>query len=70
MGPDTSIRVGTDADCDVYVAVVGALEFCTPGLGGGKSPETRKALLNLMDAIRKDNEADPSRDWWRIREEG
>ena len=36
-----------------------SMEFCTPGAGGGQSPHTRKALINLYEAIQKDNAENP-----------
>lgn len=68
MGPDQVMRVGFDGDRDIYVVVsdeeaVASLEFCTIGTGGGRSPHTRKALVALMKAMRKDNLTDPSRDF-------
>lgn len=35
------------------------LEFCSMAGGGGRSTHTRKALLALMEAIKKDNEERP-----------
>lgn len=35
------------------------IEFCTIGMGGGKSPHTLKALKNLMVAMEKDNLENP-----------
>lgn len=72
MDPHASIRVGLDDDSDVYVCVADAngstdVEFCTGFNGGGKSPNTRLALINLMLAIEADNAADSSRDWWSKR---
>jgi hypothetical protein len=34
-------------------------EFCTVGTGGGQSPRTREALLELMNAIDEDNRESP-----------
>ena len=56
-----------DGDGDVIVSVQpqtdgglvgnGAnIEFCTIGNGGGGSPRTFAALLNLMEAMKLDNE--------------
>jgi hypothetical protein len=36
-----------------------SVEFCTIGAGGGRSPNTRKALLELFKAIELDNLEDP-----------
>lgn len=35
------------------------VEFCSMAGGGGRSAHTRKALLELMEAIKKDNEERP-----------
>lgn len=72
------LRVGLDSDNDVYVNLwdrgrhegefqTVSIEFCNGGGGGGKSPRTRAALINLMTAIEQDNEADPSKDWQAAR---
>lgn len=51
------LRLVLDGDGDVSVALVlpghGFLdvEFCTPGIGGGKSPRTWKALRDLFAAM-------------------
>ncbi|MBK7786954.1 MAG: hypothetical protein IPJ57_20970 [Gemmatimonadetes bacterium] len=68
MSPHEHLRVSLDGDHDVMVSVWddcsgASIEFCTAGLGGGKSPRTRDALIALMCAIEDDNEKDPSRDW-------
>jgi len=72
MSQSASLRVGLDADNDVYLTVCdddgsAALEFCCPGSGGGKSPRTREALIALMVAMEADNAETPSRDWWALR---
>lgn len=72
MSLSASLRLGLDAENDVYVAVtdergMGSVEFCFPGSGGGKSPRTREALIALMVAIEADNADDPGRDWWERR---
>jgi hypothetical protein len=65
------LRVGLDSDNDVYVSVYNGdsssnVEFCnTGGNGGGRSPNTRKALIDLMLAIEADNKENPKLDWWR-----
>lgn len=65
MGENT-LRVLTDADGDVIVEVFSpergavAAEFCT-GIGGGHSPNTRRALLALILAIEKDQAERPLR---------
>lgn len=73
MSTSAHIRVGLDGDGDVYVSVwdetTGAsIEFCNAFNGGGKSPRTREALIELMKAIEADNAEDPARDWWAVRE--
>lgn len=70
MSPDGSIRVGLDADNDVYVSIcdgtsVADIEFCTPGGGGGRSSRTRMALIALMCAIEADNASHPAFDFWQ-----
>lgn len=72
MSPHAHIRVGLDRDNDVYMSIYdessGAnIEFCAPGAGGGSSPKTRVALINLMHAIEEDNAANPAKDWWAKR---
>lgn len=74
MSPDAFIRVGLDADNDVYVSISNggssaALEFCNPGGGGGgRSSRTRLALIELMRSIEADNAEHPTLDWWAQRE--
>ena len=70
MSPDAFIRVGLDADNDVYVSIcdgnsVSDIEFCTPGGGGGRSSRTRMALIALMCAIEADNASHPAFDFWQ-----
>lgn len=72
MHPSAHLRVGLDADNDVYVSVWdndggGSVEFCCPGAGGGKSARTREALITLMVAIETDNAEFPRKDWWALR---
>jgi hypothetical protein len=70
------LRVGLDADNDVYVNLWDAgrdggpdqfqnvsIEFCNSVGGGGSSPRTRAALINLMSAIEADNAADSTKAW-------
>ncbi|KAF1003948.1 MAG: hypothetical protein GAK28_04411 [Luteibacter sp.] len=75
MSPSASLRVGLDSDNDVYVSVWdesggGSVEFCCPGAGGGRSPKTRMALIELMRAMEADNAVSPSNDWWAKRLKG
>lgn len=72
MSPSACLRVGLDAENDVYVGIWdsrggASMEFCVPGSGGGKSPRTREALIALMIAIEADNAEDPSLDFWALR---
>lgn len=72
MSPSAHLRVGLDSDNDVYASIWdehggGSIEFCTPGAGGGKSSNTRMALIALMVAMEADNAKDPGRDWWAER---
>lgn len=46
---------GCPSDCGKTVRRV-AVEFCAVGSGGGRSPETRRALMQLMEAMWRDNE--------------
>ncbi len=62
------MQVILDDDNDVCVQIwdqehgdgqLAGIEFCCPGIGGGKSPRTREALLALMVAMEEDNVAEP-----------
>jgi hypothetical protein len=63
------MRVLQQTDGDIIVAVYSeengvvqrgeAVEFCTTGAGGGRSPHTLMALRALMDAMEKDNSERP-----------
>jgi hypothetical protein len=72
MSPDGRLRIWQQEDGDLIVEVVPpydptstynlasiAVEFCTVGSGGGRSPHTRKALMALMEAIKLDNAESP-----------
>ncbi len=71
MSPDGQLQVCQQDDGDMIIGIFARdsggkhrrvdVEFCTYS-GGGKSPETLKALRNLMIAIKTDNEQEPSRD--------
>lgn len=72
MSPHAHIRVVLNSDNDIYVSLwdengVASIEFCNGMGGGGSSPKTRAALINLMCAIEEDNAANPSKDWWARR---
>ena len=75
MHPGRGIRVTQDQDGDIHIAtiqdgdvlwgrdlnhnlIVAKAEYVTGG-GGGRSPHTSKALLELMDAIDRDNAERP-----------
>jgi hypothetical protein len=51
---DIIVAVG-QCDRDGLIDPVARVEFCTCGSGGGGSPETREALIQLMGAIARDN---------------
>jgi len=68
MSPDGRLRIWKQEDGDLIVEVVpesskqepsASVEFCTVGSGGGRSPHTRKALVALMEAIKRDNAESP-----------
>ncbi|MDF9779081.1 hypothetical protein [Pseudomonas baetica] len=54
-----------DGDADVIVTVIdnegqaSSVEFCTAIMGGGRSPNVRDALINVMKAIREENLTNP-----------
>lgn len=59
------MRVLLDSENDVVVEAFDGLrstrvEFCNPGGGGGRSPRTRSALIDLMRAMEADNAETPS----------
>lgn len=51
---DIIVAVG-EGDPDGTVGYVASVQFCTCGSGGGGSPRTREALIQLMGAIAADN---------------
>jgi hypothetical protein len=70
MGRGVKLRLLTDSDGDVIVICDGvdqmtgkpssvAVEFCRPGLGGGRSPQTLDALRALMFAMQSENDSAP-----------
>jgi hypothetical protein len=72
MSPRGQLKLHQDDDGDYYVSVYqddgngmivewATVEFCMCGMGGGKSPNTRKALVELAKAMELDNEESPSR---------
>ncbi len=68
MSPTGKLMLMRQPDGDVVISVLAenreglleraSVEFCTI-VGGGKSSETFKALLTLMEAMEKDNEENP-----------
>lgn len=68
MSPNGHLRLTLDGDNDICVEVFDprhecfcAVEFCAPGAGGGKSSHTRKALIEVMAAMERDNAESPFR---------
>lgn len=69
---DMNLAVNLQDDGDVIIecwevrygrSQQAAVEFCTVGPGGGRSPRTREALIALMVAIEADNAETPDRAW-------
>ena len=65
MSPDGTLTVIFQPDGDGVVSVCNekghwsTVEFCSPGSGGGRSPNTLRALRELALAIEKDNQERP-----------
>jgi hypothetical protein len=69
MHPLTSLNVHLQDDGDVVIWIghprfpmpdgEKEVEFTTIGMGGGRSPHTYKALRELIEAIKRDNEESP-----------
>lgn len=69
MGTEECLTVSLQPDGDVIVRVDNldgrdrivsvAVEFCAPGTGGGRSPHTRLALLDLIAAMARDQKERP-----------
>ena len=68
-----SLRIEAHRDGDVLLAIdfdgipiqdehgnEACVEFCSTAGGGGRSPQTRKALFELLKAMKQDAEHDPS----------
>lgn len=65
------ITIARDGDIAVYIDYDGIpvgsdglqegarVEFCNPSGGGGRSPRTRDALMQLIKAIEEDNQQHP-----------
>jgi hypothetical protein len=76
MHPRKTFTIHENQDGDIVVSIgigklpIGGLfgeenavvEFCSLTAGGGRSSNTHKALLALMDAMKKDNEERPDAD--------
>ena len=52
---DGDIIVAVRPELDGLIEEGGSVEFCIPGIGGGRSPHTHAALLALVAAIELDN---------------
>lgn len=77
MSADGYIRLCFDSDYDVCVEIWerdslgtiadhvsrASIEFCAGAGGGGHSPRTRAALIELMCAMEEDNAAAPRKAW-------
>ena len=67
MSPNGRLRLFKEEDGDICVAVIDTegnmtdVQFCVPGLGGGKSGRTLAALDALALAMAADNAEQPSR---------
>ncbi|AOV18821.1 hypothetical protein BJI67_16410 (plasmid) [Acidihalobacter aeolianus] len=67
MSPNTLLRLIRQDDGDMCVAIIDDegnqtdVEFCVPGAGGGKSPNTWRGLYALAAAIEADNKEAPFR---------
>jgi hypothetical protein len=67
MSPNGCLRLFKQDDGDVCVAVLAqdgtmaSVEFCVPGMGGGRSGCTLNALNELAMAILEDNKTFPER---------
>lgn len=67
MSQKGRLSVGMDNCGDLIVTILPdpneyhrlSVEFCTVGSGGGKSDNTRRALVELYKAMRADNEEKP-----------
>lgn len=65
MSRDGRLRITLQDDGDVVLTVIdktrhgqhrmASVEFCCPGAGGGGSPKTRQALIQLAVAMATDN---------------
>ena len=70
MSPDGQLQILIQSDGDAVISIFAKdsggefrwidVEFCTYN-GGGKSPNTLRALIALHAAVKLDNEQEPSR---------
>lgn len=67
MSDSGRLRLLRQEDGDMCVAIIeddgtmASVEFCSVGLGGGRSPKTVQALRQLALAIMEDNQSEPCR---------
>lgn len=70
MGEGLKLEILREPDGDLIVSIMGvhekfsaehSLQFCVPGTGGGCSPKTWRALLDLQAAMVDDNTSRPQR---------
>ena len=65
MSADGTLNLMMQRDGDIIVSIFhggareGYIEFCACGAGGGRSPNTRKALEALAEAMDTDNKSNP-----------
>jgi len=58
---DGDIIVAVQSDKDGLLQPGDSVEFCSIGIGGGRSRHTYAALLALMEAMERDNAEEPCR---------
>lgn len=63
MGEGLKLQLLKEDDGDIIVSVIpkdhkfgDGVQFCTPGSGGGKSPKTWNALLDLFKAMQEEEQ--------------
>lgn len=56
---DGDIIVAVYPEQDGLIEPGGSVEFCIPGIGGGRSMHTHKALRALAEAMERDNQERP-----------
>lgn len=67
MSPNGRLQLYKEVDGDIIVTVIGdkgemaSIQFCVPGIGGGKSGRTLAALNALALAMLDDNREQPAR---------